>query len=246
MNTKTENDLHNSNSILQKYQEYVGEFVYGGIDGCVTTFAVVAGAAGANLDASIAIILGMANLIADGFSMSVGSYLSNKSEQDNYAKHKKIEYWEVENIPETEKEEIREIYKEKGFEGKLLEDVVEVITANKDRWVDVMMKDELGMIPDSKPPLAMAIMTFVSFGIVGFIPLSVYLGNYFLGYPSENLFMASCILTSVAFALIGWLKAYVTHTNVFKAVIETLILGGLAAILAYFVGDIFEKMILAG
>ena len=239
-----DNNAHKSNSFFEKYQEYVGEFVYGGIDGSVTTFAVVAGAAGASLDASIVIILGMANLIADGFSMSVGSYLSNKSEKDNYEKHKKIEYWEVENIPEAEKEEIRIIYKEKGFEGELLERVVEVITANKDRWVDVMMKDELEMIPVSKPPIWMAIVTFVSFNLVGFIPLSVYLSNYLFGIPSSNVFFTSCLLTTIAFVIIGWLKAHVTQTNIFKAVLETLFLGGLAALLAYFVGDVLEGMMI--
>ena len=114
---------HNEDILPQKskwanIQEYLGEFVYGGIDGSVTTFAVVAGSAGAGLPGSVIIILGFANLIADGFSMSVGSYLSKKSEMQNYEKHKKIEYWEVENIPEKEKEEIREIYREKGFEGE--------------------------------------------------------------------------------------------------------------------------------
>ncbi len=244
MEVKTEKQLHLNNSFFDRYQEYVGEFVYGGIDGCVTTFAVVAGAAGANLDASIVIILGMANLIADGFSMSVGSYLSNKSEKDNYEKHKKIEYWEVENMPETEKEEIRDIYRQKGFEGELLEEIVKVITSKKDRWVDVMMKDELEMIPVSKPPVAMALVTFISFNMVGFIPLSIYLGDYLFGLQFENLFLTSCVLTTFAFAIIGWLKAHVTHTNIFKAIVETLLLGGLAAFLAYFVGDVLEKMIM--
>ncbi|MEQ9022461.1 MAG: VIT1/CCC1 transporter family protein, partial [Pseudomonadales bacterium] len=85
---------------MSRIQAYLGEFVYGGIDGSVTTFAVVAGSAGANLESSIVIILGFANLIADGFAMSVGSYLSTKSEKENYEKHKAIEYWEVDNLPE--------------------------------------------------------------------------------------------------------------------------------------------------
>ncbi|MDP5172401.1 MAG: VIT1/CCC1 transporter family protein, partial [Bacteroidia bacterium] len=101
------------------FQEYLGEFVYGGIDGSVTTFAVVAGAAGADLSLGVILILGFANLIADGFSMSVGAYLSTKSERDNYEKHRKIEYAEVETIPEIEKEEVRDIYRAKGFEGEL-------------------------------------------------------------------------------------------------------------------------------
>ncbi|MEO1655508.1 MAG: VIT1/CCC1 transporter family protein, partial [Bacteroidota bacterium] len=139
--------IHKQNHHFARFQDYLGEFVYGGIDGSVTTFAVVAGAAGANLPSSVVIILGFANLIADGFAMSIGSYLSTKSEKDNYEKHRKIEYWEVANWPDKEREEIREIYQAKGFEGELLEKVVETITADKDRWVDVMMKEELEMIP---------------------------------------------------------------------------------------------------
>ncbi len=243
MDVKSEDKLHKGGVILEKYQEYIGEFVYGGIDGSVTTFAVVAGAAGAGLDASIAIILGMANLIADGFSMSVGSYLSNKSEIANYEKHRKIEYWEVENIPEMEKQEIRDIYKEKGFEGELLEQVVDVITSNKDRWVDVMMKDELEMFPSSKPPLNMALVTFIAFNLVGFIPLSVYFSAYFFAYPQNHIFLISCILTSIAFIFIGMLKAKVTNTNMLKAIFETVLLGGIAAILAYFVGDVLERLL---
>ena len=86
-------------SISSKISSYLGEFVYGGIDGSVTTFAVVAGSVGASLDTAVILILGFANLIADGFSMSVGAYLATKTEHDNFEKHKKREYWEVENLP---------------------------------------------------------------------------------------------------------------------------------------------------
>ncbi len=156
-----EGRIHGENSIFRRFQEYLGEFVYGGIDGSVTTFAVVAGAAGASLESSIVIILGFANLLADGFAMSIGSYLSTKSEKQNYEKHEAIEYWEVDNLPEKEREEIREIYQAKGFEGKLLEQVVDTITADKDRWVDVMMKEELEMSKETKSPLAMGGVTFL-------------------------------------------------------------------------------------
>ena len=103
-----ENKVHGeTNFFVKKFQEYLAEFVYGGIDGSVTTFAVVAGSVGAGLDSSVIIILGFANLFADGFAMSIGAYLSSKTEVDNYEKHKAIEYWEIENIPEKEKEEIK-------------------------------------------------------------------------------------------------------------------------------------------
>ncbi len=236
-----EEKLHKTDGIRSKWEDYIGEFVYGGIDGSVTTFAVVAGSAGANLDSSIIIILGFANLIADGFAMSVGSYLSNKSEKENFDKHKRIEYWEVDNLPEKEREEIREIYEAKGFEGELLEQVVDVITADKDRWVDVMMKEELNMIESEKSPFAMGAMTFISFVIVGLIPLIAYIWDYTSETAASNLFGISILLTSLAFIGIGWLKSYVAETSRIRSIVETLFLGAAAAVLSYFVGSFLES-----
>ena len=239
-----ENKIHsvNRSGFFNRLQDYLGEFVYGGIDGSVTTFAVVAGAVGASLDSSIIIILGFANLFADGFSMSVGSYLSSKSERDNFKKHQKIEYWEIENIPEAEKEEVRQIYREKGFEGELLEQVVDVITSDKDRWVDVMMKDELAMMETNKSPFAMGAVTFVSFILVGLIPLILYVWDYIFGFDG-NLFFSTCLLTSLGFIVVGFLKTYVTETSILKGIIETLILGAIAAAVAYYIGDALESII---
>ncbi|MEO9485547.1 MAG: VIT1/CCC1 transporter family protein [Ekhidna sp.] len=234
--------IHGENSFFDKIQGYLGEFVYGGIDGSVTTFAVVAGAAGASLESSIVIILGFANLIADGFAMSVGSFLSTKSERENYQKHQAIEYWEVDNLPEKEREEIREIYAAKGFEGELLEKVVNVITEDKDRWVDTMMKEELEMAEETKSPLKMGAITFLSFILLGFIPLGIYVIDYFNPLNS-NLFLISSILTAFCFIGIGFLKSLVTNTSRLKSALETLLLGGAAAALSYFVGDLLERLL---
>ncbi len=235
--------LHGENKWFSKFQAYIGEFIYGGIDGSVTTFAVVAGAAGAQLESSVVLILGFANLFADGFAMSVGSYLSTKSEKENYDKHKEIEYWEVDHLPEKERQEIREIYAAKGFEGELLEQVVTKITEDKDRWVDVMMKEELEMTEESKSPFQMGFVTFISFLILGFIPLIVYVLDYTGSGFSGDLFTYSSVLTFITFAGIGFAKSYVTKSNKLRSTLETLFLGGSAAVLAYFVGDILDKMI---
>jgi VIT1/CCC1 family predicted Fe2+/Mn2+ transporter len=229
-------------SLFQKFSDYLGEFVYGGIDGSVTTFAVVAGSVGASLDTAVILILGFANLLADGFSMSVGAYLSAKTEHDNFEKHKKQEYWEVENIPEAEREEIREIFMNKGFEGDLLEQVVEVITADKDRWVDTMMKEELEMLKDDKSPFTVGAVTFVSFSLIGLVPLSVYVWDYFFEMDQYR-FLYACVFTSFAFLGIGWLKTYVTETSRIKGMLETWLLGAIAAGVSYFVGDILANII---
>ena len=235
-----ETEIHLVSSRFGKLQEYLREFVYGGIDGAVTTFAVVAGGFGANLDPGILIILGFANLLADGFSMSVGAYLSAKSEKDNYDKHEKIEYWEIENLPEIERSEIQDIYKAKGFKGELLEKIVDHICSDKDLWVDEMMKYELGMMRDSKSPFKIGLATLISFILVGLIPLLIYLWDFF--FPSEiNTFLWTSILTGIAFLIVGWMKSIVNQTSAIRSISETVALGLLAAVVAYYVGDVLEQ-----
>ncbi|GAB3659391.1 VIT1/CCC1 transporter family protein [Echinicola sediminis] len=237
--------IQEENASPSNFEKYLKEFVYGGIDGCVTTFAVVAGSVGAGLNSSIIIILGFANLLADGFSMSIGAYLAAKTERDNYHKHRRREYWEIKHMPRDEKEEIREIYKEKGFEGELLEQVVETITKDKDRWVDVMMKEELEMIKDKKNPFWIGFFTYISFIAIGLIPLSVYVWDYFLPLD-KNVFLITSLLTGAGFALIGLLKAHVNQTKMWKGVLETLFLGAIAAVVAYYVGDLLEQLLSRG
>ena len=237
---KENEPYHQSRRIPDRLNKYLSEFVYGGMDGSITTFAVVAGAEGAHLSSSVIIILGFANLLADGLAMSVGSYLSSKSERDDYKKHQKTEYWEVENIPEAEREEIRQIYRDHGFEGDLLERVVDTITEDKDRWVNVMMKHELEMIAPKKTPVASGAMTFLSFVSVGLIPLLVYVLDYFNPLDS-SLFGLSITFTTVAFTCIGYIKTYITETSKWKGIVETVLLGALAACVAYLVGSVLEN-----
>ncbi|PRX57149.1 VIT1/CCC1 transporter family protein [Flagellimonas meridianipacifica] len=244
MNTvpHSENQLHQNSGMFKRFEKYLGEFVYGGIDGCVTTFAVVAGSVGAGLDSSIIIILGFANLLADGFAMSVGAYLSTKSEQDNYNKHKQVEYWEIENLPDVEKEEIKEIYAAKGFEGELLDKVVEVITNDREIWVNTMMKEELEMVKEDRSPFWIGATTYISFILIGLIPLVIYVVDY-VSPLDKNLFLIASVLTGLGFIIVGWLKTYVNQTSIIKGILETLVLGGIAAVVSYFVGDFLEQLI---
>ena len=227
------------------WHDYLPEFVYGGIDGVVTTFAVVAGSVGAGLGVDIILILGFANLLADGLSMSIGAYLSSKAERDTYDKHERIEYWEIEHMPEKEREEIREIYRAKGFEGELLEQIVATISADDDRWVDVMMKEELEMIREERAPFAIGLATYVSFIVVGLVPLSVYLVNFFAPVVDRP-FLVVCGLTGLTFVGIGAMKSRVTQANLWRNIGETLILGIVAAVVAYFVGDLLEGLLASG
>uniref|UniRef100_UPI00261FB67C VIT1/CCC1 transporter family protein n=1 Tax=uncultured Eudoraea sp. TaxID=1035614 RepID=UPI00261FB67C len=136
----------------------------------------------------------------------------------------------------------RVIYREQGFEGELLEEVVKVITSDKERWVNVMMKEELVMFDEDKSPVIIGGVTYVSFIIIGLIPLSVYVLDFI--YPLErDLFLLSSLFTAIGFIIIGWLKAFVNQTTFWKGILETLLLGGIAAVVAYFIGDFLESII---
>lgn len=233
---------HGQNSVFQKFERYLPEAVYGSIDGLVTTFAVVAGSAGANFGITVVLILGLANLLADGLSMSIGSYLSKRSEQDTYLKYRRIEEWEIENLPDAERNEIAEIYKEKGFSGAELEMVVNRITSNKKVWLETMMKDELGMQLETKSPLKSGLTTLLSFVFAGAIPLVAYV----LALSNDSgtdPFLLSSVITGIVFVLIGWVRTYVTQSGWLRSITETVLLGVIAATVAYLVGTLLEGMI---
>ena len=222
--------------------KYLPDFVYGGIDGSVTTFAVVAGVTGASLSPTIVLILGFANLFADGFSMAVGNYLSAKSRKEYSDKIRKSEEHSVINIPEEETEEIREIFSQKGFSGQQLDDAVEIITSNQDIWIDTMMKDEFGIFEDHTSPLKSALATFLSFNVIGVIPLLAYVLSYFSNSLRGNTFTLSVILTSVAFFIVGSIKGRIVGVRWFFSGFETLLIGGAAAVIAYYVGYLLRGL----
>lgn len=234
---------HWDDGFFGRRSEYLPEFVYGWIDGIVTTFAVVAWATWAGLDISVVMILWFANLLADGLSMSIWSYLSTKSEKEAYAKAKTEEAREVEEFPLVEKEEIREIYAEKWFEGELLDQVVDVIVSNDERRVDVMLKEELNMVEPDTNPIVNGTVTFISFVIVGLFPLVTYV-LYYRGVVSDAyLFEIAIVVSAIAFIGIGRLKSYVNKSNLAKSILETLALGLIAALVSYYVGDLIALMV---
>ncbi len=216
--------------------KYVKSFVYGGLDGIITTFAVVAGVAGASLAAKIVLILGFANLVADGISMAIGDYLSTKAENDYNAAERERETWEVENYPEGEKKEMVELYMGKGISEKDARELVEILSKHKNAWVDVMMKEELGIMEDGESPAKNAIVTFVSFALFGFIPLLTYVLAGFVPGLVPYAFLTACILTGGTLFLLGALKSKVVDTKWYRSGIEMLLVGGIAAVAAYIVG----------
>jgi VIT1/CCC1 family predicted Fe2+/Mn2+ transporter len=220
--------------------QYIGDLVYGGLDGIITTFAVVSGVAGAQLGTPIILILGLANLFADGFSMAVGAYLSGKSEREYYEREWQRESWEVEHFPEGERAELYEIYRQQGYTEADAHRLVEIQTRNPQRWVKTMMVDELRLLLDDRKPTLSALATFVSFIVAGSIPLVIYLLGLFFPIPVDGAFPISLALSGLALFGLGAAKVLVTRLNFFRSGLEMLLVGGLAAGVAYGVGALLK------
>ena len=221
---------------------YLKEIVYGGNDGIVTTFAVVAGFAGAQVNVTsqlpiLAVLLfGFANLFADGVSMALGNFLSIRSEQDVYRLEKSKESHEIVHNTELERLESVEILVKRGFTRKQAEDLIAIYMTNDAYWVDFMMSQELELPnPEGDNPVLMSIATFFSFIAFGFIPLIPYV--FFKG---SSLFVMSSCAAAGALALLGVIRWKVGKQGFVRSVGETLLLGGAAAAVAYFVGSLFK------
>jgi len=221
---------------------YIGEAVYGALDGIVTTFAVVAGVAGAGLSAGVILILGFANLIGDGLSMGVGSYLSTKSKREYQQSERQREYWEVENFPEGEREEIREIYNRKGFSGDDLDRAVNVITSDKRIWVETMMNEELGIIEETGHPFFNGLSTFLAFVVAGFLPLLFFVIGKAVPSVAQYSFQMSVTLTAISLFVVGSLRALVTRASWWRSGLEMLLVGGAAALGAFLVGHLLRGL----
>jgi VIT1/CCC1 family predicted Fe2+/Mn2+ transporter len=214
--------------------QYIGDFVYG--------FAVVSGVAGANLGTGVILILGIANLLADGFSMATGAYLSTRAEQEYYDKERQRETWEVEHFPEGERAELYELYRRNGYSEEEAGQMLSILTRDKERWVGAMMIDELGLLKDEGNPLFNGLATLIAFIVAGAVPLLVYLAGLVVPIPPEVAFPISVALSGLALFGLGAAKVVVTHQNPFRSGLEMLLVGGLAAVVAYAVGALLKGL----
>jgi len=216
--------------------KYIKSVIYGGLDGTITTFAAVAGVAGAALSPGVVLIMGLANLVADGLSMSIGDYLSSKSEAEYEAAERAREAWEVENYPEGEKKELVEIYEARGMSHDDAMSMVEIISKDRKSWVDTMMVEELGIIPNDESPVGNALATFLSFGIFGFLPIAAYVLALFIPSLEAVRFPLACGLTGATLFGLGAFKTSITGKSWFVSGLEMLLVGGIAAVAAYGMG----------
>jgi len=215
---------------------YLRDWIYGGIDGSVTTFAVVTGVVGAQLSPIIIVIMGFANLLADGFSMAASNFLGTKAEHDDMQRLEAIEHRHIELAPEGEREEVRQIFARKGFAGADLDRVVELITSDKKRWVQTMLAEEYGLPQEARSPWLAAVSTFSAFLFCGLAPLLPFL----LGVKSAIVF--STFLTGAVFFLIGSVKSRWSSATWWRSGLSTLLVGGIAAALAYVVGVLLKSL----
>ncbi|KLN61629.1 membrane protein [Kiloniella spongiae] len=233
---------HSSEAIRERFAKghkasYLQDWVYGSIDGAVTTFAVVSGVIGAQLSVRIILILGIANLLADGFSMAAGNYSATKSELDDTERLRAIERKHIKQVPEGEREEIRQILSAKGLSGSTLEEATDAITSNEELWINTMITEEYGISPTSRAPLKSALSTFTAFFIAGAIPLLPFI------FSMQNAFTIACSMTALAFFITGMIKSRWALSPWWQSGTETLLIGGLAAAVSYGVGYLLRGIV---
>lgn len=216
---------------------YLRDWVYGAIDGAVTTFAIVAGVVGAELSAGVVLVLGLANLLADGFSMAASNYAGTKSEHEERARLIAVEKRHIRTNPAGERQEIREIFRAKGFEGDDLERLVAVICADEALWIEVMLAEEYGQPPALRAPLKAAGVTFAAFGLAGAAPLAPYV----LDLPAPHVWTVG--LTCCVFFAVGALRSRWSLAHWARAGAETLAIGLAAAGVAYAVGALLSGLV---
>lgn len=213
---------------------YLRDIVYGGIDGSVTTFAIVAGVAGAGLSPWVIIALGIANVLADGFSMAAGNYSGTKAELDEIKRLRDVELRHLREDPKGERREIREILRLKGLSGDVLEAATDAIAANQEASVQLMLEGEYGLAAVDPHPSRAALATFAAFLVAGLIPMLPFL------FGLENAFQLSAIATGCVFFGIGAMKSHWALAPWWRSGLETLLIGGTAAAIAYGVGSLFN------
>jgi len=220
-------------------ENVVADAVLGGIDGCVTTFAVVSGSVGAGFPPAVALVLGFANLFADGFSMAVSNYESIKTDREFIQTIRDSENEHIDRIPAGEREEIRQIFSNKGFSGAVLEEIVSTICADRRLWIETMLTEEHGVQRTSRNPARAAMATFASFVVVGAMPLIPFVVP---GLETRSQFVLSTLLAALMFFSIGAVKSRIFAKPAIQSGLGTLLTGGTAAALAFLVGDVLRGL----
>jgi VIT1/CCC1 family predicted Fe2+/Mn2+ transporter len=214
----------------------VRDVVIGMADGLTVPFALAAGLSAAVTSTHVVVTAGLAEIVAGAIAMGLGGYLAARTDQEHYASEKKRELFEVENLRDVEVDEVSEIFAGYGLQGAALTSVVQAITSDKARWIDFMMRFELGLEqPDPKRAPISAVTIAVSYLIGGAIPLLPYM----LLPELQPALRWSIVVTGIALAIFGAVKGRLTGISVFKSGFQTLLVGGLAAAAAFYLASLF-------
>ena len=228
--------LHHHEEHL-KSSDLLTDIVIGMCDGLTVPFALAAGLSGAVDSTSVIIIAGIAEIAAGSIAMGLGGYLAGKTEQDHYSSELKREYEEIETKTEFEKEEVREVFREWGLSKGLTEKATEEIIKDKDRWVDFMMKYELGLDkPDPKRASRSAFNIGASYIVGGLVPLS----PYFFIPDSLSALKFSAIITLICLYIFGYFKSKITGVNPFTGGLKVMMIGAAAAAAAFAIAKLIE------
>ena len=212
---------------------YLSHGVLGAMDGSITTFTIVAGAVGGGLAGGVVVILGLAKVVADALSMAVSNYFSARSEVEEVARAWAMEARHIEQTPEGERAELRQILLGKGITGQTLDDAVAAVTADRQAWIDTMIKEELHLCTETTEPWRAALATFLAFLAVGVVPLLPFL---FLKDDPSRAFAISAGITALAFVMIGLVRGRALQLPPWRSALETLLTGTAAALVAYGIG----------
>eukprot|EP00698_Gefionella_okellyi_P007739 TRINITY_DN1891_c0_g1_i1.p1 TRINITY_DN1891_c0_g1~~TRINITY_DN1891_c0_g1_i1.p1 ORF type:complete len:299 (-),score=63.86 TRINITY_DN1891_c0_g1_i1:972-1868(-) len=218
---------------------YIRSAVYGGLDGIICIFGVVSGVTGGQLPWTVLIVIGIANLLSDALSMGLGDYISTNAEVLYAASERKRERWECDNYLEGEIEEMIEFYEKKGLSNPDATRVVELLSKDKDIFVDFMMIEELGILPEeeSRDAWKHGLVTFAAFVLFGSVPLASFVVAYATMHVDESTawqcFLVACGFTLLTLFILGAIKARFTNERWYWSGMQTTLLGGAAAGIAY-------------
>ncbi|HEX4850599.1 MAG TPA: VIT1/CCC1 transporter family protein [Puia sp.] len=219
-------------------QQTITDIVIGMSDGLTVPFALAAGISGAVQGTSLIIIAGLAEIAAGAIAMGLGGYLAGKTEMDHYNSELKREYDEVEHLPHVERQEIKDFFSSLGLSEEVQNQAVEEVTKDKDKWVELMMKYELGLEkPDPKRARKSAINIGLSYIVGGLIPLSPY---FFVANSIEGLRISTAI-TLVALFIFGYFKSKITGIPPIGGAIRVMIIGAIAAGCAFGIARLIES-----
>ena len=219
--------------------DFITDIVIGMSDGLTVPFALAAGLSGAVQSNTVVITAGIAEIVAGSIAMGLGGYLAGKTEQEHYQSELKREYDEVENVPEREKAEVKLIFAEYGLNESSQNTIVDELAKDKDKWVDFMMKYELGLEkPDANRAKNSAATIGISYIVGGLIPLSAY---FFTQTPYQGL-LISALLTVICLFIFGYFKSKVTGQPPLSGALKVTLIGVMAAAAAFLVARTFNNL----